>query len=146
MAVLFAACGRVSEKSVVPLPGSSVSEVGTIEVTARLVEIPEGAVFKRDLYDYATVLKYEVEQVHRGTLAAKTIYVGQYNPFKARNAAADARVKVIGGTLERFTPGQRQRLALDGTLDDQFMGGVVNKYFGQTTEPIHWAVWTDLAE
>ena len=35
---------------------ANVTTRGGIEVTAKLVEIPEGAIFKRDLYDYATVL------------------------------------------------------------------------------------------
>lgn len=126
-------------------PASRVGELGTVEVTARLVEVPAGAVFKRDLYDYATVLKYEVETVHRGELAERTIYVAHYNPTKPRSAAADERVKVMGGTLQRFVAGERHRIALDGLLDDQYMGAVVNKYFGQN-EPIHWAVWTDAAD
>ena len=125
---------------------SRVNDLGTIEVTARLVEIPDGAIFKRDLYDYATVLKYEVEQLHRGELPAKTIFVAQYNPFKPRSDAADDRVNQIGGSLERFVAGQRHRMALDGTVDEKFMGGLVNKYFGQSSEPIHWAAWTDLVE
>jgi hypothetical protein len=125
---------------------SQVGELGSIEVSARLVEVPEGAVFKRELYDYATVLKYEVEEVHRGELVARTIFVAHYNPTKPRAAAADDRVKLIGGNLERFVAGERHRIALAGTVDDEFMGGVVNKYFGQTSEPVHWAVWTDLAD
>ena len=45
---------------------------GTVEVTAKLVEIPEGAISKRDLYDYATVLKYQVLKVHRGAVEGDT--------------------------------------------------------------------------
>ena len=66
---------------------------GSIEVTARLVEIPEGAIFKRELYDYATVLKYQVLQVHRGKVEGETIFVGHYNPFKPRSEAADSKVR-----------------------------------------------------
>ena len=66
---------------------------GRIEVTAQLVEIPEGAIFKRELYNYTTILKYQVLEVHRGTLDAKTIYVGHYNPFKPRSEAADRQVQ-----------------------------------------------------
>jgi len=36
-------------------------------------------------------------------------------------------------------------MALEAPIDDYFMGGIVNKYFGQSTEPIYWAVWTNLA-
>ncbi len=136
-------CGPAKQPATVSDSTSRVGELGTIEITARLLEIPEGAIFKRDLYDYATVLKYEVTQVHRGELPAKIIYVAQYNPFKSRSDAADDRVQVIGGSLERFVAGEQQRLALDGTVDEQFMGGVVNKYFGQSGDPIYWAIWTD---
>lgn len=118
---------------------------GTVEVTAKLVEIPDGAIFKRDLYDYATVLKYRVLKVHRGAVQGDTIYVGQYDPWKPRAEAADRRVKDIGGNLRQFQSGQVQRLALEVPVEDHFMGGIVNKYFGQETGPIYWAVWTDLA-
>ena len=80
---------------------SPVTKLGSLEVTARLAEIPEGAIFKRDLYNYATILKYEVLQVHR--------------------------------------------MALEVPIDDYFMGGIVNKYFGQETGELYWAVWTDPA-
>ena len=119
---------------------------GSVEVTAQLLEVPEGAIFKRELYDYATVLKYKVLSVQRGQVKGETIYVAQYNPFKARHEAADARVKDIGGNLKTFEPGQVHHLALEVPVEDHFMGGLVNKYFGQTSEPIYWAVWTDLAK
>jgi hypothetical protein len=121
-----------------------VTSRGTIEVTAELVEIPEGAIFKRELYDYATVLKYRIIKVHRGAVDGETIYVGQYNPFKPRSEAADRRVEEIGGTLKTFRAGQVHRLALEVPIEDHFMGGIVNKYFGQETGPIYWAVWTNL--
>jgi hypothetical protein len=120
-----------------------LSTNGTIEVTARLLEIPEGAIFKRDLYDYATILKYRVLEVHRGRVQAETIYVGHYNPWKPRSEAADARVKNIGGRLRRFEAGQVHRMALEAPIEDCFMGGIVNKYFGQATGPLYWALWTD---
>ena len=123
-----------------------VKSLGTVEVTARLVEIPEGAIFQRDLYDYATVLKYEVVSVHRGAIEkGATIFVGHYNPWKPRAEAADKRAKNIGGTLKQFRPGQLHRMALETPMDDQFMGGIVDKYFGKHSGPAYWAVWTDLA-
>jgi len=123
-----------------------VTTLGSIEVTARLVEVPEGAIFKRDLYDYATILKYEVIKTHRGQVHASTIYVGQYNPFKPRDQAADRRVKGIGGTAKSFTGGQVHRMALEVPLDDHFMGGIVKKFFGKQTGPLYWAVWTNSVE
>jgi hypothetical protein len=115
-----------------------------VEVTAKLLEIPEGAIFKRDLYNYATVLKYQVVAVHRGKVDGKTIYVGHYNPFKPRSEAADQRVKDIGGNLKTFRAGQTHRMALKVPIEDHFMGGIVNKYFNEDPEPIYWAVWTNL--
>ena len=147
LAALIAASCRQRHSSPTSPAGedASVTTLGTIEVSARLPEIPEGAIFKRELYDYATILKYEVISVHRGELPAATIYVGHYNPFKPRRDAADRRVEGIGGNLESFAPGQVHRMALEAPIEDFFMGGIINKYFGQHTEPIYWAVWTNLA-
>ena len=140
--LLFSSCG--------PNPAGSQSgdphlaTNGTIEITARLVEIPDGAIFKRDLYDYATILKYHVIKVHRGKADGDTLYVGHYNPWKPRGEAADGRVKVIGGNLRRFQAGEVHHLALEVPIEDHFMGGIVNKYFGRTTNVLYWAVWTNL--
>jgi hypothetical protein len=105
-----------------------VTKLGTIEVTARLLDVPAGAIFKRQLYDYATVLKYEVIQVHRGSVPNRIIYVAHYNPFKPRAEAADRRVKTIGGDLVTFAPGQVHRMALEPSAEEHYMGGVVNLY------------------
>jgi hypothetical protein len=146
VAVSCTSCGPVAGGP--PLTGedANVTSLGTIEVTARLVEVPEGAIFKRDLYNYATVLKYEVLEVHRDAVADKTIYVGHYNPFKPRSEAADKRVPGIGGDLNAFQAGDVHRMALEASIDDHYMGGIVNKYFGQDTGPLYWALWTDLAD
>jgi hypothetical protein len=128
-------------------PGVSASQVttrGSIEVTARLLEIPEGAIFKKDLYDYATVLQYKVLKVHRGKPDGDIIHVGHYNPFKPRSKASDGRVMDVGGTLKAFRAGQVHHLALEVPIDDYFMGGIVDKYHGQHAGAIYWAVWTDL--
>jgi hypothetical protein len=124
-------------------PDPHLATNGTVEVTARLLEIPDGAIFNRDLYDYATILKYQVTQVHRGKVADKILFIGHYNPWKPRNEAADKRVSNIGGTLKHFRTGESHRMALDVPIDDHFMGGIVNKYFGQTTNALYWAVWTN---
>ncbi|HEV8544492.1 MAG TPA: hypothetical protein VGR78_19050 [Verrucomicrobiae bacterium] len=126
---------------------SQVRSVGKFEVTACLIEIPEGAIFERELYDYATILKYEVIAVHRGTLAkGSIIYVAQYNPWKMRAEAADNRAKNIGGNLRRFRAGHLERMALEVPVDEYFMGGLVDKYFGKRSGPVYWAVWTNAAD
>jgi hypothetical protein len=147
LSVLITACGETGHD--IPTDDGSDQQVttrGTVEVTARLDEIPEGAIFQRDLYDYATILSYTVIKVHRGEVAGKTIYVGHYNPFKPRNEASDDRVGNIGGNLKRFRAGQLHRMALEVPIDDHFMGGIINKYFGKSTGPIYFAVWTNLVE
>ncbi|MBN1442907.1 MAG: hypothetical protein JXA90_09365 [Planctomycetes bacterium] len=144
-AVIGVSCRRQPAAPSAAGADSKVTELGSIEVTARLVEIPEGAIFKREMYDYATVLKYQVLEVHRGDVSEETIYIGHYNPFKPRSEAADRRVEGIGGNLEVFRAGQMHRMALEVPIDDYFMGGIVNKYFGRFEGPIYWAVWTDEA-
>lgn len=126
---------------------AQVKSLGTIEVTARLVEVPEGAVFYRELYNYATILKYEVISVHRGTLQkGAVIYVGHYNPWKSRTEAAGKRVTGIGGTVKQFQAKRLHRMALETPMDDHFMGGIVDKYFGKHEGPSYWAVWTNDAD
>ena len=104
----------------------------------------EKAIFQRELYDYATVLKYQVLEVHRGKVKGQTIYVGHYNPFKPRSEAADRRVQDVGGNLKSFRAGQVHRMALEGSMLDHFRGGILNKYSEEDTDPIYWAVWTNL--
>ena len=144
--VLLASCNRNREVPAANPAEGPTTRRGAFEVTAQLVEIPEGAIFKRDLYNYATILKYKVIQVHRGQIQSDTIYVGHYNPWKPRSEASDRRVKDIGGNLRQFEAGRTHRMALEVPIDDYFMGGIVNKYFGQETGPIYWAVWTNLAD
>lgn len=141
--LLLSSCGQ---KPTAPLVGSNdphLATNGSVEVTAKLVEIPEGAIFKRDLYDYATVLKYQVLEVHRGKVDGDTLYVGHYNPWKPRAEAADKRAPKVGGNVRQFEAGQTHRMALEVPIEDYFMGGIVNKYFGKTTNTIYWAVWTN---
>ncbi len=142
-ALLLNSCGRQPGGVPVAVTDPHLSTNGTLEVTAKLIEVPEGAIFKRDLYDYATILKYQVVKVHRGQATADTLLVGHYNPWKPRAEAADKRVPGIGGSLKQFRAGDTHRMALEVPIDDHFMGGIVNKYFGQETGPLYWAVWTN---
>ena len=52
-----------------------VTTLGSIEITAELVEIP-GEIRNDPLYDYAHVMKYRVLAIHRGVLEEETLYVG----------------------------------------------------------------------
>ncbi len=146
-ALALTSCNKPSGASANAGEDPKLKSLGTVEVTARLVEIPEGAIFQRDLYDYATILKYEVVTVQRGAVGkGATIYVGHYNPWKPRAEAADPRAKNIGGTLRQFRAGQLHCMALETPMDEHFMGGIVDKYFGQHEGPAYWAVWTNAAD
>jgi len=122
----------------------SGDERGSIEVTARLVELPEGAIFQREGYNYATILKYQVLEVRRGSVNGQTIYVSHYNPFKPRSEAADRWVQDVGGNLKSFRAGEVHRMALEKSGLEHHMVGILNKYYGQDPDPIYWAVRTDL--
>ena len=144
--LMSVSCDKAPEGAAAEGVDAKVGTLGSLEVTAKLEEIPEGAIFKRDLYDYATILKYKMLKIHRGHIHGETIYVAQYNPFKARSEAADRRVKDVGGNLKRFQAGQVHRMAMEVPLEDCFMGGVINKYFGKETGLLYWAIWTNLAQ
>ena len=126
-------------------PDPKLSALGTVEVTAKLVDTG-GDFPPNDLYDYAHVMKYEIVQVHRGTVDGKSIYVGHYNPLKSRASVADERVKDVGGNVVKFVAGDVHRMALALPIEDQFMGGIVNKLPESDKGPIYWALWTDRAE
>lgn len=119
-----------------------VTTLGSIEVTARLEEI-RGELRNDPLYDYAHVMKYKVLEVHRGEVDKETIYVGHYNPAKPRDKVADARVPQIGGNVKEFRVGDIHRMALEVPIDNYFMGGIINKYFGEVNDPVYWAIWTN---
>ncbi|HAK95403.1 MAG TPA: hypothetical protein DCM87_10455 [Planctomycetes bacterium] len=121
-----------------------VTSLGSVEVTAELLEIP-GEIRNDPMYDYAHVMQYRVLAVHRGQVGKDVIYVGQYNPAKPRDAAADARAGRIGGNLRQFRAGDVHRMAMEVPIDDHYMGGIINRYFGQTEEPVYWALWTNRA-
>jgi len=139
LSVLGISCAKKADTGADP----QVTSLGSVEVTAELLEIP-GEIRNDPMYDYAHVMKYKVLTVHRGSVDTDVIYVGQYNPAKSRAAAADARAGDIGGNLQQFRVGDIHRLALEVPIDDYYMGGIINKYFGQTEDPVYWALWTNL--
>jgi hypothetical protein len=144
LVLMSAACSRGKEGTGSPNSDPELAKRGSIEVTARLVEIPVDSIFDRPLYNYANVFKYEVLEVHRGRVKGQTIYVGHYNPAKPRSEVADRRVQDIGGNLKTFRAGQVHRMALEESMLDHFTGGILNKYSEEDTDPIYWAVWTNL--
>jgi len=140
VALFAVSCAEKTDTTVDP----NVTTRGSIEVTARLEEI-RGDLIDDPMYDYAHVMKYRVTQVHRGKVDKDVIYVGHYNPAEPRSSVADARVQEIGGNVKQFRVGDVHRMALEVPIDDHFMGGIINKYFGEVNDPIYWAIWTDKA-
>ena len=134
---------RVTSCSKKPSTGTDiqVTTLGRVEVTGRLLEIP-GEFPANDLYNYAYVLKYQVLEVHRGTVDAKEIFVAHYNPLKPRSGAQDEVSGKLGGNLNAFRAGDTHRMALEWPLDQHWMGGIIDKYFGQQGVR-YWALWTD---
>ena len=119
-----------------------VTTLGTVEVSARLIEIPEPFP-PNDLYNYAYILKYRVLKVHRGKVDGDEIFVAQYNPLKPRSSAQDELSGKIGGDLKTFRAGDVHRMALEASVDEYWMGGVIDKYFHKSGVR-YWAVWTNL--
>ena len=68
---------------------------------------------------------------------AKPVLDWGANPFH------HAACVITTDELRQFRAGQVHRMALELPIDDHYMGGIVNKCFGQETGPLYWAVWTD---
>lgn len=139
MILMLAGCSGAPEKPAGPSP---VTTRGEIEVTARLLPYPPEAIVRKELYNYATVMKYELLSTQRGQVKTKTLYIAHYNPWKSRTEAADKFVKDVGGTLTTLTPGDTHQLALS-PLDDAYMGALVNVFDAEKPEIIYFALWTE---
>lgn len=123
--------------------GGQVTTAGSIEVTAKLVELPGEFLPNDGLYNYAFILKYEVGEIHRGRTAGNTIYVAHYNPRKPRGKVADEFYADLGGTVTRFRAGDVQRMALAMPLDAHYIGAVVDRYHQVDGKTVYWAIWTN---
>jgi hypothetical protein len=140
----LASCGK-ADAGPAASGASPVSTLGSVEVTAKLLEIP-GELPQKKLYDYVYVMKYRVLRTHRGTVEGDEILVGQYNPQKPRSGAEDKFSGKVGGSVERLLVGDIHRLALESPLDEKMpMVGLIDKYVGQKGVR-YWAVWTDRGE
>jgi hypothetical protein len=136
----LASCGKADAGPTATASPSST--LGTVEVTAELVEIP-GEFPQKKLYDYVYVMKYRVLRTHRGKVEGDEILVGHYNPQKPRSGAQDKYSGNIGGAVERFRVGDVHRLALEAPLDEKMpMVGLIDKYVSRPGTR-YWAVWTD---
>jgi hypothetical protein len=115
-------------------------EPQTIQVTAKLVEIPSKFP-PDDLYDYAYVMKYQVTE---GSLANQIIYVAHYKPRRARDQIEDKMKPYVGGTLKRFKVGDVHQMTLNPKLDAVWTGAVEDRYFNADRNSIrYWCLKVD---
>jgi hypothetical protein len=139
----LASCGKADAGPASPAP-SPVSTLGSVEVTAKLLEIPIEFPRKK-LYDYVYVMKYRVLKVHRGRIDGDEILVGHYNPTKPRSLAVDKYSGPLGGSVGEFRAGDVHRLALEAPLDEKMpMVGLIDKYVSDR-KTRYWALWADRA-
>lgn len=124
-----------SERNTGTVPGD------TLEVTARLVEIP-GKFPPNDTYNYVYVMKYRVISVEKGTYKDKELYVGHYNPLIPRKLINDKMDNFVDGTVEVFRIGDKHQLTLLEPIDD-FFDQKEDEYY-DTELPKYFAVKADL--
>lgn len=128
-----------------PPPDPELRARGSIEITARLLEVTDAA-RQRPLYNHAGVFLYRVLDVRRGPLRqGEVIRVAHYNPWKSRAEAADKWVRDIGGSLRGLKADAVHDLALESGLEDHFMGGVIDPHADTREGVVYWAVWTNPA-
>ena len=126
-----------------PLVAETKEPTPTIDVTARLVNIP-GKFPADDLYDYAYVMQYQVEG---GAMDKQTILVAHYKPRRARAEIDDNMKKVVGGSLKRFDVGALHRLTLTASMRDVWKGAVVDEFFDSDRKSKrYFCLKADLAE
>ena len=120
-----------------------VTSRGTVEVTARLIKMPEKV--SNDLpISCARLFQYQVLKIHRGNTEQRRIFVAHYNPGQPRAKAADSKVKNVGGKLKKFRAGARHRLALAVPLEQFYQGKIVDDFPKFKNKRIlYWAVWTN---
>lgn len=126
-----AAAAKIPDKP--PVEGSSV-------VVAKLLEIP-GEFPPNELYNYAYIMKYQVEQVVEGKPLQGEILVGHYNPRFARGEIQDDQKDMVGGNLKSFRVGDKHYLVLN-SLDEVWQGAIEDEYY-RDTSPRYWASWVD---
>ena len=98
-----------------------------IAVEGRLTEIP-GKMPSNDLYSYVYVFKYKVLSVTSGSLDAKEILVGVYNPLIARGKVKDKMADKSKGNVGEFKAKAKHKLTLV-PLEGNWDGAVEDEYF-----------------
>lgn len=116
------------------------AQTSELEVTARLVEIPT-KLPPDDLYDYAYVMRYQVEG---GALDKQFLLVAHYKPLVPRSKIKDKMKSQVGGKLKSFTQGDLHKLTLSADLKQIWKGALVDEYASTDRKSIrYWCLRVD---
>ena len=133
----FMAAALLGSLGVLPL---ARAEGGTIEVTAKLVEIPS-KMPPDDLYDYAYVMRY---QVQGGALDKQVILVAHYKPRQPRAKIKDAMKPFVAGKVRSFATGDVHKLKLSTELKKIWKGPLIDDFAATDRKSVrHWCLVAD---
>jgi hypothetical protein len=121
-------------------PRLAHAENAALEVTAKLVEIPS-KIPPDDLYDYAYVMRYEVQG---GPMDKQSILVAHYKPLQPRSKIKDKMKDHVAGKLRSFVQGDSHKLKLSPDLKTIWKGAVVDEYAATDRKSIrYWCLQAD---
>jgi hypothetical protein len=139
-ATLVAAC--LLSAASVPAAADPAPAASPLSVTAKLVEIPSKFP-PDDLYDYAYVMRYEVQG---GPLDKQSIFVAHYKPRQPRGKIKDTMKASVSGKLRSFSKGDVHKLKLDPNLKKIWTGALVDEFAATDRKSVrYWALEADPA-
>jgi hypothetical protein len=96
-----------------------------------------------DLYDYAYVMRYEVQG---GPLDKQSIFVAHYKPRQPRGKIKDTMKASVSGKLRSFSKGDVHKLKLDPNLKKIWTGALVDEFAATDRKSVrYWALEADPA-
>jgi hypothetical protein len=128
-----------------PLPAAAQGNAGgtdPITVTAKLVEIPT-KLPSDDLYDYAYVMRYEVQG---GPMDKANILVAHYKPKQPRAKIKDKMKEFVGGKLRSFNQGDVHKMKLTADLKKIWKGALTDEFAATDRKSVrYWCLEVDPA-
>lgn len=123
-------------------PTTRGEEAPPLEVTAKLVEIPSKFP-PDDLYDYAYVMRYEVQ----GAAPDKSsILVAHYKPRQPRSKIEGKMKGFVAGKVRSFNEGDVHKLKLSPDLKKIWKGPLVDEFKATDKKSVrYWALLADPA-
>jgi hypothetical protein len=137
---LLSGLPALAAAGLLPRVGAAADDL--VSVTARLLEIP-GKFPSDELYDYAYVLKYEVQG---GPKDKQILYVAHYKPSQPRAKIKGKMKAHVGGKLRRFHAGDVHQLTLTAGLKTIWPGPLTDEYAAADRKsPRYWCLSVDPA-